>query len=167
MIGTTEGELGCSAYLREIAASRDGAPPAVDLASERRNGNFVRTEIREGRITACHDIADGGLLVAVAEMALAGNLGCTIAVPNDAQSKHGWLFGEDQGRYLVAGNDIEGLLRRAKTAGIAAEAIGTIGGQSLTVSAIGTISLDELRDAHEGWLPAYMGDALKIGHRRI
>ncbi len=159
VIGTTEGELGCSAYLREIAASRDGAPPAVDLASERRNGNFVRTEIREHRITACHDIADGGLLVAVAEMALAGNLGCTIAVPNDVGPKHGWLFGEDQSRYLVAVSEPEGLLRRAKTAGIAAEAIGTIGGQSLTVGGIGTISLDELRDAHEGWLPAYMGDA--------
>ena len=159
LIGTTEGHLGCSAYLREITGRRDGAPPPVDLTTERRNGDFLRAEIDQGRITTCHDIADGGLLVAVAEMALAGGLGCTIAAPDDAPTLHGWLFGEDQARYLVASGDAEGLLQRAKAAAVAARVIGTIGGESLTVSGIGTISLAELKDAHEGWLPAYMGDA--------
>jgi phosphoribosylformylglycinamidine synthase len=159
LIGATEGELGCSVYLKEIAGSREGAPPPVDLAAERRNGDFIRTEIHEGRVTTCHDIADGGLLVAVAEMALAGALGCTITVPDDARSDHAWLFGEDQGRYLLAIDDADALLQRAETAGVTAQAIGTIGGETLTVNTIGIISLAELRDAHEGWLPRYMGEA--------
>jgi phosphoribosylformylglycinamidine synthase len=133
LIGATAGHLGCSAYLKEIAGRREGAPPPVDLAVERRNGDFVRAEIAAGRITACHDISDGGLLVAVAEMALAGGIGCTITIPDGALASHAWLFGEDQGRYLMAVDDAEGLVERAEAALVPAAVIGASGGESLTV----------------------------------
>ncbi|MDX1486483.1 MAG: AIR synthase-related protein, partial [Alphaproteobacteria bacterium] len=159
LIGTTAGHLGCSAYFREVEGRTDGAPPPVDLAQERRHGDFVRTEIAAGRVRTCHDLADGGLLVAAAELALASDRGVTVTVPDAAPPAHAWLFGEDQGRYLIATDDAEGLLERAQKAGVPAAQIGTVGGDSLTVEGYGTISLAELRDSHEGWLPAYMGDA--------
>jgi phosphoribosylformylglycinamidine synthase len=169
LIGATAGHLGCSAYLKEIAGRREGAPPPVDLAVERRNGDFVRAEIAAGRITACHDISDGGLLVALAEMALAGGVGCNISPPDStgpdgagpekALPPHAWLFGEDQGRYLMAVDDTKGLMERAEAALVPAAVIGTSGGESLTVEGSGTISLAQLSESFEGWLPAHMGDA--------
>src|SRR5690606_5454207 len=71
LIGETRGHLGQSLYLRELLGREEGAPPPVDLAAERRNGDFVRDEILAGKVKACHDISDGGLAVAVAEMCLA------------------------------------------------------------------------------------------------
>ena len=159
LVGATAGHLGCSAYLKEIEGRGEGAPPPVDLACERRNGDFVRAEIAAGRITICHDLSDGGLLVAVAEMALAGGIGATLSVPDGAPAAHAWLFGEDQARYLMATDDAEGLVERAGAALVPVAVIGTTGGESLTVTGSGTISLAQLSESHEGWLPAYMGDA--------
>ena len=159
LVGATAGHLGCSAYLKEIEGRGDGAPPPVDLACERRNGDFVRAEIATGRITICHDLSDGGLLVAVAEMAMAGGIGATLTVPDGAPAAHAWLFGEDQARYLMATDDPEGLVERAEAALVPVAVIGVTGGESLTVTGSGTISLAKLSESHEGWLPAYMGDA--------
>src|SRR5690606_21641102 len=80
LIGETKGHLGASIYLREIGGKEAGAPPPVDLEAERRNGDFVREQILAGRVTACHDLSDGGLLVAIAEMAMAGGVGATLEV---------------------------------------------------------------------------------------
>jgi phosphoribosylformylglycinamidine synthase len=159
LIGVTTGHLGCSSYFKEVLDRADGAPPPVNLAAERRNGDFIRAEIGAANISACHDLADGGLLVAAAEMALAGGIGCTLAIPEDAPPAHAWLFGEDQGRYLVTTSDPEGVLSRAEDAQVPAAVIGATGGESLTVNGFGTISLTMLRETHEGWLPIFMGDA--------
>ena len=106
LLGVAEGWLGASLYLRELLGREEGAPPPVDLAAERRNGDFLRGLIRDGLISACHDLSDGGLLVALAEMAMAGGLGARIEAPEAwlAETKaplHAWLFGEDQARYIV------------------------------------------------------------------
>jgi phosphoribosylformylglycinamidine synthase len=159
LIGETEGWLGASLYLREICGREEGAPPPVDLEAERRNGELVRALITAGRVRRCHDLSDGGLLVAVAEMALAGGIGAEIETPKGGIPAHGWLFGEDQGRYLVAVEDPAPVLKAAKDAGVAARTIGRTGGAALTVDGACTISLAELRKAHEGWLPKYMGSA--------
>ena len=76
-------------------------PPPVDLDRERQTGDFIRDEIGRGVITSCHDISDGGLLVALAEMALAANIGLTITAGGGSLSDYAWAFGEDQARYLV------------------------------------------------------------------
>src|SRR6266403_1705796 len=78
LIGDTAGWLGQSMYLREVCGREEGAPPPVDLASERRNGDLVRMLIRDGALTAVHDVSDGGLLVALAEMGIAGGIGARL-----------------------------------------------------------------------------------------
>ena len=152
LVGTTEGWLGQSLWLREIAGREEGAPPPVDLAAERRNGDFVRGEILAGRVAACHDVADGGLLVAVAEMALAGDTGATLERGGDAA----YWYGEDQGRYVLACTDAAGVLARAQAAGVPARLLGSTGGAMLTLPDGDTISLAELRRLHEAFLPAWM-----------
>ncbi len=156
LIGRTTGWLGASIYLREIHGREEGAPPPVDLADERRNGEFVRRMIAEGLVTACHDLSDGGLYVALAEMAIAGGVGCKVTPPSGVPPLHAWLFGEDQARYLVATTAPDELAAAAWTAGVEAALLGHTGGAELTVLGVGPISVAELRDAHEGWLPAYM-----------
>src|SRR5215470_15205455 len=101
VIGDTRGHISCSLYLHEVEDSGAGPPPAVDLAAERRNGDFVRAMIRGGHVSACHDLSDGGLLVGLAEMAMAGMRGITLDPLPVKLSIHAYLFGEDQARYLV------------------------------------------------------------------
>ncbi len=157
LIGETTGHLGSSLYLREIAGSEDGAPPPVDLAAERRNGDFVRQAIRDGRVTACHDLSDGGLLVGLADMALASGIGCAVEPAPDGVPAHAWLFGEDQARYVVTAADGgTDLLADAQKAGVPARIVAQTTGDSLTGIGDRPISLVALRDAHEGWLPGYM-----------
>jgi phosphoribosylformylglycinamidine synthase len=158
MIGEAHGWLGGSLYLREICGRDEGAPPPVELTIERRNGDLVRRLIREGELVACHDIADGGMLVALAEMAMASTIGATLDLPNGAGNDVGWLFGEDQGRYLLAVEPerLASVLDEAASAGVVARTIGKTGGQSLTLTGCDVICLSELAERHEGWLPGYM-----------
>jgi phosphoribosylformylglycinamidine synthase len=156
LIGPTKGWLGQSLWLREIAHREDGAPPPVDLAAERAAGDFVRGQILAGHVRACHDVSDGGLLVAIAEMAMAGRVGVRLSAgPRDIPS-HAFWFGEDQGRYVLAVPDSAGMIRAAEAAGVAAMRLGTSGGQDLTLPDGGTISVARLREANERFFPAFM-----------
>ena len=151
--GALGGHLGASLYLREIERRDDGAPPPVDLAAERRHGDFVRGQIAAGHVAACHDIADGGLLIAVAEMAMAGDKGVTLdALP----AGNAGLFGEDQARYLIETAASDAVLAAAKNASIYAQRIGRVHGAALTLPGGNAISVQELKAANEAWLPAYM-----------
>ena len=158
LIGETHGWLGNSLYLCDICGREEGAPPPVELAIERRNGDLVRRLIEAGDVVACHDIADGGLAVALAEMVMASGIGADLDIPADGESEAGWLFGEDQGRYLLAVDSarLDGLLKTAGDAGVVARAIGGTGGSSLTLKGCDAICLSELMARHEGWLPGYM-----------
>jgi phosphoribosylformylglycinamidine synthase subunit PurL len=160
LIGTTTGHLGQTLYLREVLGREDGAPPTVDLAAERRHGDFVREMILAGRVSACHDVADGGLAVAVAEMALASGIGATLAPPTPsskgAPALHAWLFGEDQGRYLLTAGDPDAVLAAANKAKVPAAVVGRTGGAALAVEGLGEVALAELRRVNERWFPDYM-----------
>jgi phosphoribosylformylglycinamidine synthase len=155
VLGETTGWLGCSLYLRTLHGREDGAPPPLDLAAERRRGELVRRLIQAGQVTACHDVSDGGLLVALAEMAVAGGLGAELEFPADL-APHAFAFGEDQGRYVVTARDPAPVLAAAQAAGVPARLLGRTGGPSLTVSRTGATSVGALTAAYEGWLPAYM-----------
>ncbi len=155
LIGETKGHLGASLYLREVLGREEGAPPPVDLAAERRNGAFVRGLSTSGQITACHDLSDGGLLPGLADMAMAGNVGALILNPTDIPA-HGFFFGEDQGRYVLATSAPDAVLAAAKAAGVPALTIGQTGGSQLTVAGANAISVKELTALHEAWLPGYM-----------
>ncbi|MBI3516107.1 MAG: phosphoribosylformylglycinamidine synthase subunit PurL, partial [Proteobacteria bacterium] len=155
VIGDTAGWLGCSLYLGVLHGREDGAPPPLDLAAERRHGELVRRLIQARQVTACHDVSDGGLLVALAEMAIAGGLGATLEFPAGIPA-HAYGFGEDQGRYIVCAADPAPVLAAARAAGAPARVLGRTGGAALTVSGAGATSVADLRAAHEGWLPGYM-----------
>ena len=153
LIGETPGHLGQSVYLRDVEGKEQGAAPPVDLALEKKNGDFVRALIEAGRVDTMHDVSDGGLLVAIAEMALAGNIGAALA-PGTIS----FLFGEDQARYVLAAprEAAERVVSEAKRAGVAAVLLGVAQGDKIAVEGFGEIALERLRKAHESWLPSYM-----------
>ena len=163
LVGGAGGHLDRSLYQREILGREEGPPPPVDLDAERRHGEFVRRQIENGRLSACHDVSDGGLLVALAEMILAAGrpLGAGIDLPAGVPDAAAWLFGEDQARYLVSAPEAEAALLTADAARerIPCTAIGKTGGAALTVAGAGAISVEELRRIHEAWLPSYMAAA--------
>ncbi|WP_367348673.1 phosphoribosylformylglycinamidine synthase subunit PurL [Sphingobium yanoikuyae] len=143
LVGGEGTHLGQSIWLREIAGREAGDAPKVDLAVERANGDAVRALVVAGTVNAVHDISDGGLIVTIAEMALAGKIGATLDVALTTAS----AFGEDQSRYVVtapAGVEIAGAVK-----------IGTVGGDS-----VAGVSIDALRTAHEGFFPALMDSEL-------
>jgi len=158
LIGETRGWLGASLYLREIAGSEEGAPPPVALHRERRAGELVRQLIHDGMVLACHDVSDGGLLVSVAEMAMAsaGRIGAAIDAPSTLPLA-AWCFGEDQGRYVleVSEDQLAQVLEEAVAHDTAARVIGRTGGHVISVGGR-AVAVDELIGTHEGWLPAYM-----------
>ncbi len=153
VIGKTKGHIGQSLYLSMIHGKEEGAPPPVNLTEERRHGKFVRNLIAEGGVTACHDVADGGLLVAVAEMALAGDIGCDLSV---SATDAGFWFGEDQARYVVTVKDSDAFMAKADSAGIPVLLLGQTGGDAITLAGT-NLDLAQLRKTHEEWLPKYMG----------
>ncbi|MBV8593039.1 MAG: phosphoribosylformylglycinamidine synthase II, partial [Caulobacteraceae bacterium] len=157
LVGVSHGELGASLYLRECLGREDGAPPPVDLAHERRNGDFVRALIRDIGLRAVHDLSDGGLLVAAAEMALASGVGVRLTASSAAHA-HPFLFGEDQGRYLVATREPEVVIARALAAHVNIAEVGEAGGDHLCAHELFDIALADLRHAHEAWLPELMGE---------
>ena len=157
LVGGDASRLDQSIYARDILRRTDGAPPEVDLARERRHGSFIREQIAAGIIDCCHDISDGGMLVAAAEICLASKCGCRLELPAGPDTET-VAFGEDQARYLVAiaAERVNDLLAAAEQLEIPCRLIGEIGGSDLTVTGHGSISVDELSKAHEGWLPSYM-----------
>ena len=156
LIGQTKGWLGQSLWLREVNGREDGAPPPVDLAVERANGDFVRARILSGEIRACHDVSDGGILVAIAEMAMATGTGARLSAHPREIPGHAFWFGEDQARYLVAVPDSASFIRTADAAGIPAMRLGTSGGGDLTLPDGGTISVESLRAENAAFFPAWM-----------
>lgn len=152
LVGDMGLHLGQSLWLREICGrdGRDaGPPPSVDLTQEKLHGDFIRSLIASGKVSAVHDISDGGLLVAIAEMALAGNMGCTL----DSITDHRSAFGEDQARYVVTGD----IADAAMAAGVNVHPIGITGGDQVSGPGY-SVKISDLRAAHEGFFQSWMDD---------
>lgn len=161
LIGETAGWLGQSMYLREVCGREEGAPPPVDLAVEKRHGEFVRKLIADGRVTAVHDLSDGGLAVALAEMAMASGLGAKLDAPQGI-APHAFWFGEDQARYVVTASrdNLAAVIEAAQVAGVAVTRIGTVVGNSLTLGGETPVAVADLATRFESWLPDYMAGEL-------
>jgi phosphoribosylformylglycinamidine synthase len=163
VIGEDSGEMGQSLWLREILGRADGLPPRVVLNKERRNGEFVREMIAEGLVTAVHDVSDGGLAIALAEMALAGNIGCRVTNTYDIARE--W-FSETQGRYIVTTWNPRRFRRMLEKRGMYVNPLGRTGGKSIIFDAqlfwekVDEVPLADLRAAHEGFFPRLMGSEL-------
>ncbi|MEH6495164.1 MAG: phosphoribosylformylglycinamidine synthase subunit PurL [Pseudomonas marincola] len=157
LVGETSGDMGQSIYLKEIEGREEGAPPSVNLETEKRNGDFVREAIHAGQITACHDLSDGGLLVAVAEMALAGKVGATLDLESDLPL-HATCFAEDQARYIVTATSESAnkMLENASSANVPLKIIGTTGHNELNIGSELSISIEDIREVYSNWLPDLM-----------
>jgi phosphoribosylformylglycinamidine synthase len=165
LIGHSKSHVGQSLWLELCCGRREGPPPPVDLAAERRAGECLRGLIAQGLVTAVHDCSDGGAAIAVAEMALAGNIGMTMAVVPQIPNPAAILFGEDQGRYVVTTCDPDQVRAIANAAQIFAVPIGTTGGDAIVFDLIDrggkqSVTLADLRAAHESFFPALMGNEL-------
>jgi phosphoribosylformylglycinamidine synthase len=175
LVGVTRqdgmGHLGQSLWARDIGGLEGGAPPEVDLEHERAVATLVRDLIARDMVTAVHDVADGGVAVAIAEMALAGDLGAEVLLWKPFVSD---AFGEDQGLFVVTVRDDEGLealdaLEQAcEEAGVSCAIVGVTGGDTIKFvdveeweadrfDGLSEVSLASLRTAHEAFLPALMG----------
>lgn len=151
LIGATNGELGASIYLREVLGREDGAPPSVDLKLERRTGDFIRSMIETGQLTVVHDLSDGGLVGAAADVALASDVGVALN-----SGDHGVMFGEDQARYLIAAPNPDDIIAAAREAGLPVAMVGKAGGSSFAAEGLFSIPLAHLREIHEGWMPGWI-----------
>jgi phosphoribosylformylglycinamidine synthase len=151
------GWLGRSLYLRDVLGREEGPPPPVDLAHERRVGDFVRALILDGLVSAVHDLSDGGLAVALAEMSMASGIGAAVNQLRD-HDPAALFFGEDQGRYLVTAprSRFDALQERAAAAGIFLPWIGMSGGSGLALGDAEPIPIARLKERHEAWFPAFM-----------
>ena len=151
LIGETKGHLGQSLFLREILGREEGPPPPVDLKAEKKNGDFVRSLIEARKISVCHDVSDGGLLVALTEMTYKNGIGASITQPGET----GWWFGEDQGRYIITGN-AETIVPAAKKAGVIITPLGKTQETNFEIEGEFSLPVQELRAANEQWLPEFM-----------
>ncbi len=151
-----DGWLGASIYQQHHGDDGIYAPPPLDLVAEQKTGSFVRQQILGGGISAAHDIADGGLAVAIAEMAMRSGFGAEIAVPKTG-NLHGWAFGEDQARFVVTTAGSQALIAAAKEAGIEITKLGMVSDQGeLKFGDNDTISIADLNAVFEGCIPALM-----------
>jgi phosphoribosylformylglycinamidine synthase len=162
--GFGDGHLGQSLWLREICGRSEGLPPRVDLAEERRSGEFVQKAIAGALVSAVHDVSDGGILVAIAEMALTGNLGAEVdCLSSDAAQ---FWFGENQARFVLSISDDNAFWRLVREFEIGVATLGkVINSPELRIGrsrALGedSMSLTDLRAAHEGFFPKLMGSEL-------
>ncbi|OCC24752.1 phosphoribosylformylglycinamidine synthase II [Croceicoccus estronivorus] len=157
LIGDTAGHLGQSLWLRECHGREEGLAPPVDLTLERKHGEFVRKLVTDGRVSAVHDVSDGGILVAITEMAMANGIGARLTPSAQSSNLAAMLFGEDQGRYIVTTSEPEAVLEAARSIGIVAASIGTTGGS--TVSGPGfSVPLSDLREASDAFFRNWMGN---------
>jgi phosphoribosylformylglycinamidine synthase len=138
-----------------VAGREEGAPPPVDLIAERRNGEFVASLISGGKVGAVHDLSDGGLAVALAEMALAGGIGASVEAEGP---EHAYFFGEDQGHYVLTAPPAESaaIVAEAERLKIPLLRIGVTGGETLKLGGAAPLALAALSEAYESWLPDYM-----------
>jgi len=162
-------EIGQSLWLHVCCGMQAGPPPKVDLEAEKRRGELVHKLLDERMVTAVHDVSDGGVLVAVAEMALASNIGARLLVNafedrvDSEKIRHAWsVFGENQGRYVVTEPyDTHIVEKLAQEAGVGCCFIGWTGTDEIslgTEDAIteGEVSLADLRQAHQSFFRDWM-----------
>jgi phosphoribosylformylglycinamidine synthase subunit PurL len=155
----TRSHLGQSLWLRVVKGVEGGRTPPTDLTVERNAGEIIHELIADGLVNAVHDLSDGGLAVALAEMALSGGIGADVdPAGNPDYTPAQWWFGEDQGRYLVTVPDVAALnaalakgTRDDETAQIGFQRIGTVGGDTVL-----GVPLGELRAANQRFFAEWM-----------
>ena len=149
VVGKTANHLGASKYISIIQSKEEGGTPEINLDTELRNGNFVMDAINQKLIASAHDVGEGGILVAISEMCMSGNLGITIEIETDFP--HGYFFAEDQSRYLleVSPNNYDECQKLANNNDVHFEKIGIVGGDKISIKNIGDEQVSVLKRSFE------------------
>ena len=158
LIGETKGHLGASIYIDVMEGKEEGAPPTIDLELEKKHGEFVRSQIDKSNVAACHDISDGGLIIALSEMAMASGLGMNLRFNNQQTPMHAYAFGEDQGRYIISvkPENADILKAAAKDDNVVIESLGTVKGKNFIVVGLVDLSVEKIKECHGKWMSDYM-----------
>lgn len=160
LIGAETGHLGQSIYQMMMTGHFTGAPPPVDLDAEKRTGDLVRMLVCDGVCNTAHDVSDGGLLVALAEMSLAGKTGVILTERGQHLPLHANYFGEEQGRYILAVSKdrLELVLEKAEAVSVPARILGKATGDHIVLPGEDPLPLKRLLSEYEAWFPRYFGE---------
>ena len=157
ILGETKGHLCQSIYAYEIFGDSKGLPPKVDLLMEKKIGDTVRDLVKKLKIDTVHDISDGGLLIALTEMSVAGNIGFDLDV-SQKNLDNGFLFGEDQGRYIILVEDknLSETIEYIEKNNISYSSIGKSCGNKIIIDKNNEADIEEIRDLYENWFENYL-----------
>ena len=157
VIGETSGHLSQSALIYDVIGDKEGPPPQINLKEEKKNGLFVSDLIKGKLVNAVHDISHGGIIVTLAEMCMASNIGAKIKVSGSNSDKIKYLFSEDQARYLIeiSKKNLEKIKKTASTKNIKINIIGNTQSEILEVENDLKISVKELKTKNESWFKNY------------
>ncbi len=158
ILGKNDIELGCSAFDEIIEKTGISEPPTINLKQEKKVGSFVLNKIQEGLIKTCHDISDGGILIALAEMAINSKIGAKIDHPKLDTTPLEWWFSETQARFIVSipKNQKAVLEKEAVTQNVPILHLGIVKGNTLQINKEMSISLQDLENHNSSWLPGYI-----------
>ena len=156
VVGETKGHIHQSALCHDILHLKKGPPPAINLNEEKKNSFFIRELIDKKIAKSVHDISDGGIALAVAEMCMAGKMGAKIITNLIDAERVKFLFGEDQARYLVEikNEDCENVMKLAKEQEISLLQLGSTKKENLTIDEM-KISVDDLLKLNNKWFHNY------------
>jgi len=159
IIGETKGHLECSIYAKEVEKIENGHPPKVDLEKELSNGKFILNLANQNLIHICKDISDGGLAIALAEICIMSNVGCEVQKPDEINI-NSWLYGEDQGRYIVISEKTNTgkIIIEAKKRNILVSSIGKITDEGFAIKhneKKQEISIENLSNLRNNWFNNY------------
>jgi phosphoribosylformylglycinamidine synthase len=157
VIGETSGHLSQSALIYDVIGDKDGPPPQINLKEEKKNGLFVTDLIKTKLVQAVHDVSHGGIIVTLAEMCMASNIGAKIKVSGSNSDKIKYLFSEDQARYLIeiSMKNLEKIKKIANDKNIKIDIIGKTQSEIFEVENDLKISVKELKTKNESWFKNY------------
>ena len=160
VVGETSGHLSQSALIYDVMGNKEGPPPQINLKEEKKNGLFVSDLIKNKLVAAVHDVSHGGIIVTVAEMCMASNIGAKIKVSGSNIDKIKYLFSEDQARYLIeiSKKNLEKVKKIANTKKIKIDIIGNTQSEIFEVENDLKISVKELKTKNESWFKNYNKD---------
>jgi phosphoribosylformylglycinamidine synthase II len=160
VVGKTEGHLDQSLFARDILNEKNGPPPEINLFNEKNNGETVLKLIDKKLIKAAHDVSLGGIITALSKMCIKGKKGVTLNKPDYLINKFEYLFGEDQGRYIIeiSKDDLENVTKILQENSVHFDELGTINENDLIIDNKTKVSIDDLIKSHTTWLTNYMSN---------
>ena len=158
VIGKTEGHLDQSLFAREILNEKNGPPPEINLFNEKNNGETVLKLIDKKFIKTAHDVSIGGIITALSKMCIKGKKGAVLKKPNYLINQFEYLFGEDQGRYIIeiSKNDLKEVTKILQENSVHFDELGTVNKKDLIIDGKTKVSIDDLIKSHTTWLTNYM-----------